>query len=319
MGTIPRLVAGERLNGISAEGWNRFRAATLAVEEAGQVHGVDLSELTGLPSLQVEVMRSGSGSDLQTYSVVGLEKPVGEIPSDLTEPPLDQFFLDAVAPTEGEPFGILSTSLDATDNSGGEATYAGYTWAKVDIQDEEDTTCNVETDNYDNLVSGTGSIPMEWKPEGTGIKWVIVRLGVRAPAAGQQARAMITGDIPAAVFNGATKEVTPGYNGGAVCTIMVWDEDSGKLVADPDYPSMPGSNDTSTSKVAGSVDQPVVMPGTIETRYGEELFVLDPFDLYSLEGNIVGSVAAGDDPDMRIPYKPGGGRLYKVDSEDCGA
>ncbi|RKZ11977.1 hypothetical protein DRQ53_15400, partial [bacterium] len=83
-----------------------------------------------------------------------------------------------------------------------------------------------------------------------------------------RAHGMITDTIPAADFNGNLTEVTPGESATAVVKVLKWNEAGDKLVEDTDVAELKGRNVTSTSEVVGTVSEPVVMPGAVQTIDG---------------------------------------------------
>jgi len=132
---------------------------------------------------------------------------------------------------------------------------------------------------------------------------------------------VVHGEIPEAVYEVEPFKITPGESETAVVTILKWDDEKSKLIEDDTYGLLLGRNVASTTPTIGTPEQPVVIVGTlIVAENGDQVFVAAPFDLYSLPGNLFGDSPTGaDDPDMAIPYKPGGTRAYQVDSEDCSA
>lgn len=129
---------------------------------------------------------------------------------------------------------------------------------------------------------------------------------------------MIIGNVQAATFDANAQRIsTGGSNGEKVAVVMTW-SGAGTLVKDEEYEPLECINATSLSGVFATPDEPVSMAGSVESISGDDYFVLEPFDLYSLEGNELGSTSNGeDDPDMKIPFKSGGQRNYKTNSRDC--
>jgi hypothetical protein len=132
----------------------------------------------------VEILaKNMTGDALKEYSIVGVDKPAFDEPDAVADDrAVDVIFrgvvVEVVEATEGEHADKWAVLLEPlADGQVGRAFLPGCTWARVDIKSDGDEKCGIADTVKDNLVSGTGSTPIIWAPDGTGIKWCIVRLG----------------------------------------------------------------------------------------------------------------------------------------------
>lgn len=313
MADIPRLIPGSRVPGIPAEGWNRMAAATRAVEQMAGTLVASPGTTGGLPAITVDVTNSTTAAR-DAYHIVGLDGVVFE-PSG-TDPPTEQLALKAVTPNEEKQFGILTSPLANSSADSVKAVVMGQTWVQIDIQDEENENCGVEDDEFEHLVSGKGSTPIVWKPEGTGVKWCVVQLGGGGGARAKSAHGLLIASIGGATLDGTTKEITPGLSDDAIVALK-WSDDGAKLEEDE---TLQGANLGKTG-VRGSVSDPVAVVGAVETVDGSKRFVISPspIDVRILPDWVLGaSPSGGDDPDMQILHHKGGSHESQLGSEDCG-
>ena len=125
---------------------------------------------------------------------------------------------------------------------------------------------------------------------------------------------MVVADCPGATFDGTafSQDVT---GGESTATTRIMMTGGAGLIPDTDYAGLyVAVNVGSASIVEASVAQPQVFLGEFKANK----FYFSPFDLFSLPGNTLGSAPGATDPDMKIPFKPGGVRAYQSDSEECG-
>lgn len=173
-----RARAGEPLD-IPARDWNR-------VCEAARSYYEGLGERFGkqpLPTSRQDLVwiRNDTGSDLDAWSVVGVDAPVflpAENPDTFGRP----VALKGGIPVLVQHLHRLAILIEpVVTNELGRAVMAGVTAAKVDVVDASHRYADVK-DGVSNCLasSAAGTAQILWKEAGTGIKWAVVRMG--APA-----------------------------------------------------------------------------------------------------------------------------------------
>jgi hypothetical protein len=174
---IRKLVPGQNLPGIPANDWNRFRAATLAVEASGLPLGSD-SRRFAPGGLVLRVARVGTGSVLTARSVVGLGSVATSFPTSSGWPAEKSPLVNAAAPTDGGEFAVLSQDLGPAAGDIAEAVLQGVAIVKVDLTDLEHTHAVALAGDYDKLASASSGRARLLGPNATtGVQWRVVELG----------------------------------------------------------------------------------------------------------------------------------------------
>lgn len=333
---MTRLTIGEKINPFPAGSFNRIVDLLPVLErlaDSGVLDGADAALQGALDPVGAAVLVvNKTGADLVEFAPVGLDKPavdlldangtdISGIAADIA--PLGvlngpQF--EVVTPDEDDHSSKFALTLEPiASNHTGRALIPGATWARVDIKDDADESCGIETDNVTEFTTAKSGTLIIWKPANqTGVRWCIVQLGGGGGGLSTKARAMITGTVPAASFNGTTKEVTPGESSTEVATVLRWNAAGGKMEKDPDVTPNPmkARNVSSETPVRGSTAEPVVLSGAVEEIDGvaDKVFVIDPFDLRSLPNYAKGTTSPDDN---QVPYHEAGDGSFKLDAEEC--
>ncbi len=168
-----------------------------------------------------------SGEDLEKwFAVLKLDGPLNKPADREGEPYRRTIRFKGVKPDEDTESGKARFCICqkfAKQDGLIKCVLTGETWAKLDIQSEDDTTCGPVKDDIEKLKTGQGSTPIVWKESGTGIKWGIVQLGGGAASPGTSTLDVVVLDeISAATIE--NDDGTPRNNFNALSK-------NGKLVA----------------------------------------------------------------------------------------
>ena len=122
-------------------------------------------------------MKNITGDSLGRDSIVGIGDALITPDGNLTQFRTQQI-VEADTPTTPDHFGLWGVLTQPLRKDGiGWAQVSGLRAVQVDFDYEDQPYADIETDDLEKLKGGEGGARVIWKPEGTGIKWAVVRLG----------------------------------------------------------------------------------------------------------------------------------------------
>jgi hypothetical protein len=179
-GGLRKVRSGEAFRPL-ADDWNAFIDA--ALDQRNRERSRKRPE-TASPDRRngVLLVRNDAGTDLDRFSVVGLDAPVIR-PADNEAHFANRIALTGVLPEEGTHEGRFAVLREPIRSGAfGRAWALGVFPAHVDVEHEDHDRAEMADGATDALLSGkTGSARILWKEEGTGRKWAVVRVPAGAP------------------------------------------------------------------------------------------------------------------------------------------
>lgn len=130
-------------------------------------------------STQISQITNASGVDVPVGGVLGIDGFAFDADANENEFRAGDVDFKGVKPTLDDHSGKIAIAVDVAP-SGKTRDFATFGWvqAKVDITDEEHTSCEIVDGEVGHLESSeNGSIPMIPAQSGTGVKWAVVMLG----------------------------------------------------------------------------------------------------------------------------------------------
>lgn len=161
---------------ISAPTWNAHQDAAKAFRQ-GRLGNVGQRAAQGNQWGNLVEVRNDTGSDVDRFGVLGIDD-VAIDPSTNLDEFQARIYLIGVTPSLSSHKGKFVVCRDAIpDGETGKAWISGVCPAYVNINDADDTSCDVKDGDATQLDSspGTGSAQILWKESGTGSKWAIIR------------------------------------------------------------------------------------------------------------------------------------------------
>lgn len=153
-----------------------------AFVDAAIAHRARQSRLSGRGSVDpvppdAVLVKNVTDTGLGRDSIVGIGDAIITPDDNLTQFRTQQVF-EAKAPVTPDHYGLWGVLVEPLRKDGiGWAQVAGLRAVQVDFDYEDQPYADIKNDDLEKLVGGEGGARVIWKPEGTGIKWAVVRLG----------------------------------------------------------------------------------------------------------------------------------------------
>jgi len=172
---------------VRATTWNKIIDATRAYYQGQATLGQKPAGVSS-PAAQASVVlvKNASGSDQPRFAVLGIDKPIISV-DDNEDEFKRQVALSCVSPSETDHryrFVILLNPLK--DGAIGRACVSGVTIARLQIDNDDDTTAGIADGDATKLKAGRdGTATILWKQDtdgSDGTRWAILQLGSSAGA-----------------------------------------------------------------------------------------------------------------------------------------
>ena len=172
---LGKVQSGEKLR-IPAAAYNAFIDTALDLrrrQQAAQQNATPEARQTG-----IILVRNDSGADRGRFDVLGVSGVV-ITPGDNPDAFKSKVALVGVSPTEAQHAGRFVVLLEPiVSGKIGQACAAGVTIARVDVVDTDHRFADVSDGTAAQLkITQSGAGAILWKESGTGVKWVVVRIG----------------------------------------------------------------------------------------------------------------------------------------------
>jgi hypothetical protein len=177
-----RVVAGQRLDGVSADDWNAFIDTAMAARQ--RQPGPERDAVKAGDQTEVFV-KNGTASALPRHGVIRLLDPLfgpGDNLEEFVSRPC--FTVEVPTAASGGRIGVLPEPIAA--GKIGRATVAGVAVCKVEVTDPTARFAAEKPGTAAKLITAAqGPVQILWRESGTsGDKWAVVRIGGGQAASG---------------------------------------------------------------------------------------------------------------------------------------